>query len=129
MYWSTMKTRIYKNKILCCYSSKLALLWSWGATRGSSSTRKSCRESEQPAGADLSLNSRPYVVLKIPRDQFAMLIFHWSQLTPTRCLLFNGHGLPPRNAWSPLVMVYIHAMLVLLWHFHLSVKELAGEIN
>ena len=45
----------------------------------------------------------------------AMLAFHWSQLTPTHCLIFFDHSLHPHNAYFSMTMVYTHAMLVLNW--------------
>ena len=59
--------------------------------------------------------SRPYIVLKFPRDPQAMLIFHWSRLILTQCLFFMGHHLHLSNANSPLVTAYTHALLVLRW--------------
>ena len=79
----------------------------WESNRWESScTRRSCLESELLAGTDLSQNSRFYVILKLPRDPYAMFIFHLSRLKPTHCLLFIGHGLHPRNTHSPLVTTY-----------------------
>ena len=46
-----------------------------------------------------------------------MLVFHWSQLTPTSCLFFIGHGLHPRNTCFSLVTAYTHAFLVSDNHF------------
>ena len=60
--------------------------------------QRSHRETELPAGTDFIRNSRPYIVLKLQHDPHAMLVFHWSRLTPRHCLFFPGHGLHPRNA-------------------------------
>ena len=90
--------------------------------------REGGREWELPVGTDFSQNSRPYIVLKFPRNPHAMFVFYWSLLTPnamlvfhwtwltiTRCLLFIGHALHPHIACFSLAMVYTHAMIVLHW--------------
>ena len=60
---------------------------------------RSCWELELPTRTDLCQNSRPYIVLKLPHDSHAILVFHWSWL-------FIGHGLHPCNACSPLVVAF-----------------------
>ena len=81
----------------------------------SSHTLRCCWESEQSVWSYFNQNSRPYIVSKLPRDPHAMLVFHYSRLTPTHCLLFIGHGLHLRIAFFLLVTAYSHAMLVLHW--------------
>ena len=50
--------------------------------RESPHIRRGYRESEQSARTDFSQNSRPYIILKLPCDPHATLIFYWSRLTP-----------------------------------------------
>ena len=83
--------------------------------KDSSHTQGSCRESELPAGTNFSQNSRLYIVLKLPRDSHAMLVFHWLQLKPTQCLFFIGHGFQPRDACLSLAMVLTLIMLAFHW--------------
>ena len=97
----------------------MTLVWNRGAIGESSRTQRCCRESKHTAETDFSQNSRPYIVLKNPRDLHAMLAFHWLRLSPMQCLffisyglhphiscLFIGHSSPPRNSCYPLVTVY-----------------------
>ena len=42
----------------------------------------------------------------------AMIVLHWSWLTPTHCLLFIGHSVQTCNDRSPSAMPYTHALLV-----------------
>ena len=95
----------------------MTLVWSRRVIGESSCTWKSCRESELTARTDFNQNSRLYIVLKLPHDPHTMLVFHWSQLTPTQCLFFIGHDLHPRNGCFPLVTDYTHAFLVSGYHF------------
>ena len=69
-------------------------------------------ESEQLARTDFSPNSSPYRVLKLPRNQYAMLVVHSSLLTPIHSLFFIGNGLHPSSACSPFVIAYTHIFLV-----------------
>ena len=105
--WQTTEEHIY-IKI-----SYIFILWQWclcGAEEQSESVhiqRRSCQESDQPAGTDFSQNSRPYIVLKLPRDPCG----HTS--SPTQCSFFIGHVLHPRNDCSPLVTTYTHTFFML----------------
>ena len=78
---------------------------------------RKCRESEMPVGTDFSQNSWPYLVLKLPCNPHAMLLFYWSWLTPTQYLFFIGHGLHPHDTCSLSVIAYTHAFLVFGNHF------------
>ena len=98
-------TRIYKNIIICFNSSTVTLVWSRRAIWESSRTRRSCRESKQPAGTDFKQNSWPYKVLKLTRDPHTMLVFRWSLFTPTHCLLFIAHGFYPHSVCFPVITV------------------------
>ena len=99
---------IYIYKILYFYSSMVTLAWSRRAVRESLHTQRSCWEK-----LNFSQNSRPYIILKLPCDPHghasshmqcllsinhglnpqiffcqgyyahALLVFHWSRLTPT----------------------------------------------
>ena len=121
---------LYINIIWYFYSS--ILMWSRRVIGGGESLciQRKHRESKLPAGTDLSQNSWPYIVLKLPRDSHAMLFFYWSWLTPTQCfffhwpwftpmqcLLFTGHALHSHNACSPLITAYSHTFLVSGSHF------------
>ena len=91
-------TRIYKNTFLIFYSSTVTLLRSGGVI----------------GERDFSKNSRPLIVLKLRRDQYTMLVFHWSRLTPMQCLFSIGHGIHPRNACFSLDTAYTYTMLVFI---------------
>ena len=101
------RTRIYKDIILYFYSLTVTLVWSRSAIRESSRTRRSCRETEQPAGTDLSQNSRPYIVLKLPRDSHTIVAFPYSRPAPTQYLSSIGHSLHLRIACLPVIPLLI----------------------
>ena len=98
-------THIYKNITIYFYSSTVTLVRSERAVRESSHTQRSYRESGQSAGTDFSQNSRPYIVLELPRDS------HGHASSPTQCLFHIGHGLNPCNTCFPLVSAYTHTLL------------------
>ena len=100
-------TFINKNIILYFYLSTVTLGWKRRAMEEISRTRRSHREIGLPAETDFSQNSRPCIVLKLPHDPLRILVFHWSRLTPTHCLLFIGPGLHPTHSLFPLILLLI----------------------
>ena len=110
------------------------LVWRRRAIGQSSHTRMSCRESELSVEIKFCQNSWPYIVLKLTCEPHAMLVFYWSRLTPTHCLLFIGHCVHPRNACFSLAMVYTGTILVLHWsqltpmHFLVSANHFVDFI-
>ena len=103
------RRRIYKNIILYFYFSTVTLVWCSRAIVESLRTQKSYQELKQPAGTDFSQISRPYIILKLPRNPYS----HAS--SSTQCLFFIGHDLNACNACSPLVTAYTYALLVFHW--------------
>ena len=87
----------------------MTLVWSRKAVGESSREQRSYRELEQPTGTDFSQNSWPHIILKLTREPPG----HAS--LPTHDLFFIGYGLHPRNACSPLVTAYIHALFYGSW--------------
>ena len=109
---------IYKNIILySLFVNGYACVEEESNQKESLSTWRSCWELELPVGTDFSQICRPYIVLKLPCDPHAMLVFHYSWLTPTQCLFFIGHGLYPHNPCSLSVTAYTHAFFVSGNHF------------
>ena len=83
----------------------MTLVWSRRAVGEGSRTRMSCRESQQPVGTDFNQNSRPYIILKLPRDPH-------SHASPAQSLLFYWSWVHPLIAGSPLVTAYIYSLLI-----------------
>ena len=71
----------------------------WATVGESLHIQRSCWESE----TDFSLNSRLYIILKLPYKPYV------HTASPTQCLFFIGHSLHPCNTCSPLVTAYTHA--------------------
>ena len=90
----------------------MTLMWSWRAIGESSRTRRSRRESEQPVGINFSQNSRRYIVLKLPFNPHALIVFHGSRLIPAHWLFFMGHGLHLRIDCFSWVTAYTRALIV-----------------
>ena len=93
---------VYKYNLTFLFAEGDAYVKQVSSQRESSHTRRNHWKSELPAGTDFNQNSRPYIVLKLPRDQHTILVFHRSRLTPTQCLFFIGYGLHPRDVFFSL---------------------------
>ena len=84
----------------------VTLVWSRRAIRESKFAHtEEPSKSELPVRTDFSQNSWAYIVLKLPCERHAMLIFHWLQLVHTQCLFFIGHDSHPRIPCFPVIIL------------------------